>query len=55
MPVDLGKRRVLAHGLEPTGSLYSSCVLHGGETWPVRKEKQGGTSVSRDENGQMDV
>jgi len=33
--------------------LYSSCVrssmLHGSETWPVRKEE------SRDENGQVDV
>ena len=40
------------------GRLYSSCVqssmLHGSETWPVRK-KRGGTSVSRDENGQVDV
>jgi len=40
------------------GRLYSTCVqscmLHGSETWPVRK-KRGGTSVSRDENGQVDV
>jgi len=40
------------------GRLCSSCVrssmLHGSETWPVRKE-WGGTSASRDENGQMDV
>jgi len=42
-----------------TGRLYSSCVhtsvLHGSETWPVKKRKCGGTSVSRDENGQVDV
>ena len=43
------------------GRLYSSCVrssmLHGSETWPVRKENVVGcgTSASRDENGQMDV
>jgi len=40
------------------GSLYSSCVqrsmLHGSETWPVRKEC-GGTSASRDVNGHVDV
>ena len=40
------------------GKLYSSCVrssmLHGSETWPVRK-KRVGTSASRDENGQVDV
>jgi len=40
------------------GRLYSSCerssMLHGSETWPVRKEN-GGTSASRDENGQVDV
>jgi len=39
------------------GRLYSSCVrssmLHGSETWPVKK--CGGTSASRDENGQVDV
>ena len=39
------------------GRLYSSCVrssmLQGSETWPVRK--RGGTSASRDENGQVDV
>jgi len=41
------------------GRLYSSCVrssmLHGCETWPVRKENVCGTSASRDENGQVDV
>jgi len=41
------------------GRLYSSCVrssmLHGSETWPVRKKKCGGTSASRDDNGQVDV
>ena len=40
------------------GRLYSSYVrssmLHGSETWPVRKER-GGTSANRDENGQVDV
>jgi len=38
------------------GRLYSSCVLnsmlHKSETWPIRK--RGGTSASRDENGEMD-
>ena len=37
------------------GRLYSSCVqnsmLHGSEAWPGC----GGTSASRDENGQVDV
>ena len=41
------------------GRLYSSCVrssmLHRSETLPVRKRKCGGTSDSRDENGQVDV
>ena len=40
------------------GNLYSSYVrssmLHGSETWPVRKER-GGTSANRDENGQVYV
>ena len=31
-------------------------MLHGSETWPVRKENVvGGNSASRDENGQVDV
>jgi len=30
-------------------------MLHGSETWPVRKENCGGTSASRDENGQVAV
>ena len=37
------------------GRLYSSCVrssmLHGSETWPVRKENVVAPSASRDENG----
>ena len=42
------------------GRLYSSCVrssmLHGSETWPVRKESVvASASASRDENGQVDV
>jgi len=41
------------------GRLYSSCVrssmLHGSDTWPVKKRKLGGTSASRDQNGQVDV
>ena len=39
------------------GRLYSSCVrssmLHGSETWPVRKENV--VALQRDENGQVDV
>ena len=39
------------------GRLYSSCVpssmLHGSET--CKERKRGGTSASRDENGQVDV
>ena len=39
------------------GRLYSSCVrssmLHGSET--CKERKCGGTSASRDENGQVDV
>jgi len=31
-----------------------SSVLHGSETWPVRKENEVALE-SRDENGQMDV
>jgi len=30
-------------------------MLHGSETWPVRQKKCGGTSASRDDNGQVDV
>jgi len=41
------------------GRLYNSYVkssmLHGSETWPVRKENEVVTSVVRDESGQMDV
>ena len=41
------------------GRLYSCCVqssiLHGSETWPVRKENEVALTASRDENGQMDV
>ena len=37
------------------GRLYSSCVrssvLHGSETWPVRKENEVALTASRDENG----
>ena len=41
------------------GRLYSSCVrssmLHGSETWPVRKESVVVLQRYRDENGQVDV
>ena len=41
------------------GRLYGSCVrssmLHGSETWTSKERKCGGTSASRDENGQVDV
>ena len=32
-----------------------SSILHGSETWPVRKENEVALTASRDENGQMDV
>jgi len=40
--------------------LYSGCVrssmLHGSETWPIRKENNyGDISAGRDWNGQLDV
>ena len=30
-------------------------MLHGSETWPVRKENVVALTASRDENGQVDV
>jgi len=35
------------------GRLYSSCVLHGSESWPVTKENE--VALQRAENGQTDV